>query len=89
MQILIQVVSSKGQSLRDAIRTHPKLDDHHLKVTEHQRPGRSHGWSKVHSTWPDRHGAINLEWDADTSILLCGVVTRGRGRPNGQVFFIL
>ena len=82
MQILIQVVSSKGRSLRDAIRTHPRLNEHNLRVTEHQKPGRPHGWCKVHSSSPDRHGAINLEWDANTSILLCRVVTRGKGRPN-------
>ncbi len=82
MQVLVQVVCSKGRSLRDAIGTHPKLDRHHLKVTEHQRPGRPHGWSKVRSTSADRHGAINLEWDADTCLLLCRVITRGKGRPN-------
>jgi hypothetical protein len=82
MQILVQVVCSRGPSLRDAIRTHRRLEQHGLHVTEHQRPGRPHGWSKVHSTHPDRHGAINIEWDADTGILLCRVVTRGSGRPN-------
>jgi hypothetical protein len=80
--VLIQVVSTRGRSLRDAIRTHPKLDGHNLRITEHRRHGRANGWSKVHSTQPDRRGAINLEWDADTGILLCRVITRGRGRPN-------
>lgn len=82
MQVLVQVVCSRGPSLRDAIRTHPKLESHRLRVTEHQRPGRPHGWSKVRSTHTDRHGAINIEWDANTGILLCRVVTRGLGRPN-------
>jgi hypothetical protein len=82
MQVLVQVVCSRGPSLRDAVRTHPKLDGHYLRVTEHQRPGRPHGWSKLHSTLPDRHGAINLEWDADTCILLGRVITRGKGRPS-------
>ena len=82
MQVLVQVVCSMGLSLRDSVCTHSKLASHNLTVTEHQRPGRQHGWAKVRSTLPDRHGAINLEWDADTSILLCRVITRGKGRPN-------
>lgn len=82
MQVLVQVVCARGQSLRDAIAKHPKLDEHNLMVTEQKRAGRSRGWTKVRSTVPGRHGAINLEWDADTSILISRVVTRGRGKPN-------
>lgn len=82
MQILVQVICSRGLSLRDAVRTHPKLSAYDLQVIEHQKPGRPHGWSKVHSTSSRVHGAINLEWDADTAILLCRVVTKGKGRPN-------
>jgi hypothetical protein len=82
MQILVQVICSRGRSLRDAVRTHPKLGAYDLKVIEHQKPGRPHGWSKVHSTSARVHGAINLEWDADTGILLCRVVTKAKGRPN-------
>jgi hypothetical protein len=29
-----------------------------------------------------RRGAVNIEWDADTKVLICRVVTRGRGKPN-------
>jgi hypothetical protein len=25
---------------------------------------------------------VNIEWDADTKVLICRVVTRGRGKPN-------
>ena len=82
MQVLVQVVCTPGPSVRDAIAKHSKLEDHHLKVTEQKRPGRSRGWTKVRSTVPGRHGAINLEWDADTGVLVSRVVTRGRGKPN-------
>ena len=82
MQVLVQVVCKRGPSMRDAIARHQKLEDHYLKVTEQKRQGRSRGWTKVRSTEPARHGAINLEWDADTNILISRVVTRGRGKPN-------
>lgn len=82
MQTLVQVVCTRGPSLRESIVKHSKIEDYGLQVTLQKQLGRRHGWAKVHSTEPDRHGALNLEWDADTSILLCRVVTRGKGRPN-------
>jgi hypothetical protein len=82
MQVLVQVVCSRGPSLRDAIARHPRLEEHLLHVIEQRRSGRPHGWTKVRSTQPFRHGAINIEWDADTCVLVCRVVTRGRGKPN-------
>jgi len=82
MQVLVQVVCTKGPSLREAIVNDRRLARFHLSVTRQKRPGRQHGWAKIHSTYPDRYGALNLEWDADTSLLLCRVVTRGAGRPN-------
>jgi hypothetical protein len=82
MQVLVQVVCRRGRSLRDAIARNAKLQDYNLEVTEQKRQGRSPGWTKVRSTVSDRRGAINLEWDADTNILICRVVTRGRGKPN-------
>jgi hypothetical protein len=82
MQILVQAICSRGPSLRDAIAKHPRLESHLLKVTQQKRPDRSRGWTKVHSTEKDRHGAINIEWDADTNILLARVITRGKGKPN-------
>jgi len=30
----------------------------------------------------DRRGAINLEWDANTNLLLARVITRGQGKPS-------
>ncbi len=82
MQILIQTVCTRGRSLREAIVGDQRIGRHDLQVLQQKRPGRSRGWAKLKSTLPDRHGAINLEWDADTSILISRVVTRGKGRPN-------
>lgn len=82
MQVLIQVICSKGPSLRDAIVKDSKIENHLLTVVSSKRQNRSHGWTKVHSTEPDRRGAINLEWDSDTKVLICRVVTRGKGKPH-------
>ena len=82
MQVLLHVICTRGQSLREAISRNGKLQNHNFTVSEHKRHGRSKGWAKVHSTLPDRHGAINLEWDADTGVLVSRVITRRRGRPN-------
>ena len=82
MQILIQTVCTRGRSLREAITNDQRIGRHDLQVLQQKRPGRSRGWAKLKSTLPDRHGAINLEWDADTYVLISRVVTRGKGRPN-------
>ena len=82
MQILIQVVCSKGRSLREAIAGDARLERHDLQVVHQKRPGRPRGWAKLRSALPDRHGAINLEWDADTHVLISRVVTRGKGKPS-------
>ena len=82
MQVLVQVVCKRGPSMRDAVANSPQLKNHNLQVIEKKRPGRSRGWTKVRSTEPRRHGAINVEWDADTNILVSRVITKGRGKPN-------
>jgi hypothetical protein len=82
MQTLVQVVCSKGPSLREAIASDRQLAKRGLALKEHHRPGRQHGWAKVHSTLDGRRGAINIEWDGDTNILLCRIVTRGGNKPN-------
>lgn len=82
MQTLVQVVCSRGKSLRDAITNDAKLSDFDLALHKKHQPGRQHGWAKIRSTLPDRRGALNLEWHADTAILLCRVVNRGAGRPH-------
>lgn len=82
MQVLVQVVCSRGPSLRDAIPKDRGLEGGNLRVAEQKRSGRRRGWTKVHSTLPNRRGAINIEWDSNTSILLCRVINRGKARPN-------
>lgn len=82
MQTLVQVVCTKGKSLRDAITNDPKLSNFGLANHKKHQPGRQHGWAKIHSTAAGRRGAMNIEWDADTGILICRVVNRGAGRPN-------
>jgi hypothetical protein len=82
MQVLVQVICTKGLSLRDAIIKDKKLGDHFLAVSEIKRQGRSHGWTKVHSVELSRRGAINIVWDPHSKLLLCRVVTRGAARPN-------
>lgn len=82
MQTLVQVVCSKGRSLRDAVVNDSKLDQFGLRLEQKLRPGRSHGWAKVRGAWRDRQGTLNIEWDADTNIMICRVVNRGAGRPH-------
>lgn len=82
MQIVIQVICSKGVSLREKIVKDNKLKQHFLQVSEEKRNDRSRGWAKIHGTAPDRRGAINVQWLADTNILLARVVTRNGNKPN-------
>ena len=81
MQILIQVICKKGPSLREKIVKDAKLARHSLKVTEERRSDRPRAWAKIHSTEPDRRGAINVQWNADAAILLARVITRGGNAP--------
>jgi hypothetical protein len=85
MQTVIQVVTSGRGSLRDKIMTDPQLEKKfNLIPTEHQRPGRPHGWAKIHSA-RDAHGAINLEWHGSTGMLICRVVARFGNKPNSII----
>ncbi|WEN14778.1 hypothetical protein PY254_16320 [Rhodanobacter sp. AS-Z3] len=82
MQIVIQVICTKGTSLREKIVKDSKLQTHLLQVSEEKRNDRSRGWAKLHSTEPDRRGAINVQWLADTNILFARVVSRNGNKPN-------
>ena len=73
MQILIQVISTSKESLRQAITNDDKLEKYDFKISEHKRLHRDNGWAKIHSTLPDRRGAINIHWDPKSRILLCRV----------------
>ena len=55
-----------------------------LVPTEHLRPGRPHGWAKIHSA-REAHGVINLEWHSRTGVLICRVVTKLGNKPNSII----
>ena len=82
MQTVVQVVCTRGRSLREAIANDRRLIRHKLSVVQEKKPGRSPGWTKVRTTEGDRSGSMNVQWDSATSILTCRVVNRGAGRPN-------
>ena len=81
MQVLVQVLCSKGQSLREAIANDGRLEKFGLQVTRQMQPGRAPGWLKLHSAESAR-GALNVEWDAQSSVLSAPVITRGSRRPS-------
>jgi hypothetical protein len=83
MQTVIQVITSGRGSLREKIMTDPQLRKFDLIPTEHQRPGRPHGWAKIHSE--TAHGAINLEWHGRTGVLTCRVVTKLGHKPHSII----
>jgi hypothetical protein len=83
MQTVIQVIASGRGSLREKIMTDERLKKFGLVPTEHQRPGRPHGWAKIHSE--TAHGAINLEWHGRSNTLICRVVTKLGNKPNSII----
>jgi hypothetical protein len=88
MQILIQVLCTKGRSIRQAIADDPRLDRFALQVTKEAQPGRAPGWLKLHAT-DETRGALNVEWDAQSSVLSARVVTRGSRRPSPIVGYFV
>lgn len=84
MQTLIQVITTSGGSLRDRIMGDTKLERYGLVAGEHMRPGRSHGWAKIHSS-EGAHGAINLEWHKASRVLICRVVTKLGNKPHSII----
>jgi hypothetical protein len=82
MQILVQVLTSETRSFRDIVIKDKKLNEYGLKVVMQKKSGRSHGWSKLRSTYPEFNGAINIQWESSSRMLLCRVVTRGYGKAN-------
>ncbi len=82
MQTLIQVVCTKGKSVRDAIANDQHLEENGLKLIKQRQSGRKPGWTKIKGMREDRRGSMNIEWNRSTSILICRVVNRGAGKPN-------
>jgi hypothetical protein len=83
VQTVIQVITSGQGSLREKIMTDPRLEKFGLVPIEHQRPGRPHGWAKIHGD--KTHGAINLEWHGPSGMLICRVVTKLGNKPNSII----
>jgi len=83
MQTVIQVITSGRGSLREKIMNDVQLKRFDLIPTEHMRPGRAHGWAKIHSE--TAHGAINLEWHGGSGTLICRVVTKFGHKPNSII----
>ena len=83
MQTVIQVITSGHGSLREKIMSDPRLEKFGLIPTEHMRPGRPHGWAKIHSE--TAHGAINLEWHGRSGTLIYRVVTKFGHKPNSII----
>lgn len=81
MQILIQVLCTRGSSIRQAIADDARIERYGLQVTKEAQPGRAPGWLKLHAT-DETRGALNVEWDAQSSVLSARVVTRGSRKPS-------
>lgn len=82
MQAIVQVICSKGTSLREAIvNDDSRLGTFELKVSRKLKPDRPKGWATIHSTRSDQTvGApLNVQWDSHAHILLCRVVNKQKG----------
>ena len=82
MQTVVQVVCSKGKSLRDAIANDNCLEDYNFKILTEKKQGRKPGWTSVRSTDSSLRGTIKMQWSASTRFLICRVINKGAGRPN-------
>jgi hypothetical protein len=82
MQSIIQITCYRGGSLREAVANDTRLAKYNLTVMRQKTPGRSPGWAKLHSADPEIPGAINLEWNPATKILLARIVTKGKNTPD-------
>ena len=82
MQTTIQVICTKGNSLREKIARDGKLKHYDLSVEREKLAGRSPGWLKLRSTDRSRKGAVNVAWDASTHILSCRIINKGAGKPD-------
>ena len=80
MQIIISAICTHGGSLREAIGNDQRLEKFGLRLDKMQTPGRHPGWLKLHAE--EMRGALNVEWDAQSSVLSARVVTRGSRKPS-------
>lgn len=82
MQTIVQIICTKGNSLRDAIANDAKLDSYSFTVLSEKKHGRSPGWTSVRSTDKEHRGTIKIQWNAGTQFLICRVINKGAGRPD-------
>lgn len=82
MQTVVQVICTRGRSLREAIAKDPKLKNYELRIVLEKKLGRRPGWTKVRSCGSGRRGSLNINWNAATAILTCRVINRGTGKPH-------
>ncbi|MHC4549178.1 MAG: hypothetical protein ACYTEZ_10415 [Planctomycetota bacterium] len=82
MQTVVHVLATTRTSLREAIVNDKQLARHGFQVVIEKKPGRSRGWAKLRSLEEGHDGAVNIEWHGRSRMLVCRVVTRGRGRPH-------
>jgi hypothetical protein len=81
MQVVIHVMSSGPRSLRDAIVSAPHaLEEDGLSVIHEKRQTRSRGWAKIKCSDSSVGGALNLEWNAATKVLVVRSVIRSKAR---------
>jgi hypothetical protein len=86
VQTVVQVICSKGPSLRSRIeRSDMELKEYFLQVVRQKDPKRSPGWAKIKSTRSGTRGALNIYWHPPTQTLVGRVVTRRAGKPNRLV----
>ena len=81
MQIFVQVLCTKGPSVRQRIADDRRIDRFGLQVTKEAQPGRAPGWMKLHATDATR-GVLNVEWDTQSAVLSARVITRGSRKPS-------
>ncbi len=81
VQILVQALCSKGQSLREAIANDRRLERFGLQVVRKQQPGRAPGWMKLRSA-DEEKGVLNVEWDPESAVLSARIITRGSRKPS-------
>src|SRR5262245_33119760 len=82
MIIVYMVCKPKTKSLRFSIgHDDDCLKEYGLRLGRQQKPGRKPGWTEL-TGGPGTHGAIKIEWDGDTRVLTCRVVTRAAGNPS-------
>lgn len=81
MQTIVQIICTKGTSLRDSIIKDSKLENYKFKIETKITKKRSPGWTSLSSIDSEHQGSIKIQWDPTTNFLLCRIVNKGSGKP--------